>query len=192
TKQTTAATTGNRDRRSEPIRFVKRRIVKRQWLKLAIFMLPPIALAGWGAAVSIVRGEPLRGALVLGLLVALAFLMFVVFEVALPALADWWEFNEWIARRLSKTLKKRLSAVSDGQKAPFQTEQRGNLSPTEAFWVRHIRNAQLQEHGSFLEVLYSKNNGQTWEKLPLHLSPWARFKCSMLDGEWPPTWGSRN
>jgi len=45
TKQTTAATTGNRDRRSELIRFVKRRR-----LPLAIFTLPPIALAGWAAA----------------------------------------------------------------------------------------------------------------------------------------------
>ena len=155
-------------------------------------MLPPIAIAGWGAAYSIVRGEPLRGMLVLGLLMAITFLMFVVFEVALPALANWWGFKEWMARRLSKTLKKRLSALSDAQKAPFQTEQRCNLSPTEAVWVRHIRNTQLRGHGIFLEVLYSKNNGQTWEKLPLRLSPWARFKCSMLDGEWPPTSGRRN
>ena len=192
TKQTTAATTENRDRRSEPIRFVKRRFVRGQWLKLAIFMLPPIALAGWGAALAIFRGEPLRGMLGLGLVVALAFLIFVVFEVALPALADWWGLDGWIEKRLSKTLKKRLSALSDAQKAPFQTEQRCNVSPTEAVWVRHIRNTQLQEHGSILEVLYSKDNGQTWEKLPLRLSPWARFKCTMLDGEWPPTWGSRN
>jgi hypothetical protein len=104
----------------------------------------------------------------------------------------WFGWDEWIQRLQTERLKKRLSALSDVQKAPFHTDQRCKLSPTEEVWVRHTRNTQPQGHGLFLEVFYSKDSGQTWQKLPLRLSPWARFKCIMLDGEWPPTSASRN
>jgi hypothetical protein len=37
-----------------------------------------------------------------------------------------------------------------------------------------------------LEVLQSSDGGKTWRALPLRLSPWARVKCLLLDGGWPP------
>lgn len=188
TKKTTAPTTANRDRRSALIRFVKS-----QWLKLAVFILPTIAIGSWGAVYSIVEGAPLRGILVLGLVLALTFLAFVLFEVIPRALADWWGFDAWLARQHSKNFERKLLTLTDSQKAPFQMEHRCKLSPAEEIWVRHERDPQpTRGTGLSLEVLYSKNSGQTWEKLPLRLSPWARFKCIMLDGEWPPTSPSRN
>jgi len=141
---------------------------------------------------SLVRGELLRASGALALVLLLTFLAFVAFEVVLPALAGWWGLDAWLARQKSNNFERKLSALTDAQKAPFKMEHRCKLSPTEEIWVRHERDPPTQGTGLSLEVLYSKNGGQAWEKLPLRLSPWARFKSIMLDGEWPPTSASRN
>ena len=96
-------------------------------------MLPAIAIGSWGAVYSIVEGAPLRGILVLGLVLALTFLAFVLFEVIPRALADWWGFDAWLGRQKSKNFEWKLSTLTDAQKAPFQMEHRCKLSPAEEF-----------------------------------------------------------
>jgi len=164
---------------------------KRRAPLLATMMLVVGVITASVMVTSLVHGELVRagGALVLVLL--LTFLMFVAFEVVLPALADWWGFDAWLTRQKSKNFERKLSALTDAEKAPFQGEHRCKLSPTEEIWVRHAWSPQ-RKHTRLLEVLHSRNGGQTWERLSLRLNPWARFKCSMLDGEWPPTSASRN
>src|SRR5262245_36705340 len=91
-------------------------------------------------------------------------------------------------------MRERPPVSFDELEAPFQDEHRCKPSPTEEVWVRSIRNSQRTTKGHLfsLEVLYSKDSGRTWEQLPMRLSPWARLKCIMLDGEWPPASASRN
>jgi hypothetical protein len=150
---------------------------------------PPLPLGVGEPSIRLWEAHPCAASWVL----ALTFLAFVLFEVIPRALADWWGFDAWLARQQSKNFERKLSTLTDAQKAPFQMEHRCKLSPAEEIWVRHERDPQpTRGTGLSLEVLYSKNSGQTWEKLPLRLSPWARFKCIMLDGEWPPTSPSRN
>ena len=166
---------------------------KRRSLLLVIMMLTAGVLPLLVVVNSLVGGEPVRAALALVLVLLLGCLMFAALEVVLPALMDWWGFDAWLASQRSKNFERKLSALTDAQKTPFQMEHRCKLSPAEEIWVRHERDPQpTQGTGLSLEVLYSKNSGQTWEQLPLRLSPWARFKCSMQDGEWPPTSASRN
>ena len=94
---------------------------------------------------------------------------------------------------LRRPLKKNKVQPSVDE-SPFEREHRCKPSPAEEIWVRHLSNPHPppKERPLLLEVLHSKDSGQTWEKLPLRLSPWAQFKCAMLDGEWPPASGSRN
>ena len=166
---------------------------KRRAPLLIIMMLTAGVLPLLVVVNSLVGGEPVRAAGALVLVLLLGCLMFAALEIVLPALTDWWGFDAWLARQRSKNFERKLSALTDAQKAPFQMEHRCKLSPAEEIWVRHERDPHpTRGTGLSLEVLYSKNSGQTWEKLPLQLSPWARFKCSMLDGEWPPTSPSRN
>jgi hypothetical protein len=182
-EQTTTRTTEHRDRRAEIIRLAKRRA-----LLLAIMMLPALAILAWAIGRDASIPKTVAWVVAMALVLVLALLLFIVF-VVLQGLHMWFGWDEWIERLHKERLKKRLSAVFDAP--PFQTEQRCKLSPTEEVWVRHTR--KPQGHGAlFLEVFYSKNSGQSWQTLPLRLSPWARFKCIMLDGEWPPTSASRN
>jgi hypothetical protein len=109
--------------------------------------------------------------------------------VVLPALTEWSgigsRFREWAGRRAEKAHRKRLLALGEAHKAVFHFEQRCKLSPAEEVWVRRARSPQLNQLS--LEVLHTRDSGQTWERLPLRLSPWASFKCIMLEGAWPPT-----
>jgi hypothetical protein len=130
-----------------------------------------------------------REIVALTLVLALAFLVLFAFMVVLPALMEWSgfdsRFREWAGRRAEKAHWNRLLALGEAHKALFHFEQRCKLSPAEEVWVRRARNPQSNQ--LFLEVLHTRDSGQTWERLPLRLSPWARFKCIMLEGEWPPT-----
>jgi hypothetical protein len=81
----------------------------------------------------------------------------------------------------------------DLAKVPFLREQRCQVSATEAVWVRHRGTSDEKARSrSIFEVLYSKDGGQTWQELPLHLSLCARVMCTVLDPKWPPYSGSRN
>jgi hypothetical protein len=37
-----------------------------------------------------------------------------------------------------------------------------------------------------VEIQRSTDGGETWRDMPLRLSPWARLKCTLLEGGWPP------
>jgi hypothetical protein len=151
---------------------------------LVILMLPAVII-------SIVVGKSVRGtlAILVAWLLALALGLLPIFS--LEGLAIWFGWSGWAKRLQMKRYKQRLSALCDAPKAPFQMEQRCKLSPTEEVWVRHERDPQGGYPFS-LEVHRSRDSGETWERQPLRLSPWARFKCIMLEGEWPPTSASRN
>src|SRR5262249_15782483 len=79
-------------------------------------------------------------------------------------------------------------------KDPFHSEQRCKVSATEEVWVRHFSMTDTKNARPMpgLEVLHSKDGGRTWGPIPLRLSPWARFACTVLDVKWPPYSGSRN
>jgi hypothetical protein len=179
TKQTTRPATENRDRRSALVGLVKRGAIM-----LVILMLPAIVI-------SIVVGKSVREtlAILVAMLSALALGLLPIFVV--EGLAIWFGWSGWAKRLMMKKYKQKLSALSDTQKAPFQMEQRCKPSPSEEVWVRHERDPQ-RGYPFSLEVHRSRDSGETWERLPLRLSPWARFKCIMLEGEWPPTSASRN
>jgi hypothetical protein len=121
-------------------------------------------------------------------LTAVAFLVLFAFMVFLPAVTVWsgfdTRFREWAGRRAETAYLKRLLALGDAHKALFHFEQRCKLSPDEEVWVRRARDPQSNQ--LLLEVLHTRDGGQTWERLPLRLSPWAKFKRIMLEGEWPP------
>ncbi len=148
-------------------------------MALCALMISPVVL-------SFVRSEvDLREILALALVFALGFLVLFASMVVLPGLMEWSGFGEWARRRGAEQREKRFAALGEAHKAPFQFEQRCKLSPTEEVWVRNVRNPQ--SNGVSLEVLQTRNGCQTWERLPLRLSPWARFKCIMYQGEWPAT-----
>jgi hypothetical protein len=138
---------------------------------------------------SLVRGEPVGmsvGDIVFlpAFTLVLGFLVLFVFSVVPPVLTEWFGFYEWARRRRSEQIWKKIAALGDAHKAPFRIEQRCKVSPTEEVWVRHVKMPQSGK--LLLEVLHTRNGCETWERLPLHLSPWAQFKCITLEGEWPP------
>jgi hypothetical protein len=141
---------------------------------------------------SIVRGETGVGEIVLPLAVVFVVLpvVFVVLEVVPLALMERFGFYEWASRRRSEIQTKKIAALGDVHKAPFEHEQRCKQSPTEEVWVRRVRSTQSDK--LLLEVLHTRDSCQTWEPLPLRLSPWARFKCIMHEEEWPPASVIRN
>jgi hypothetical protein len=155
---------------------------------LAIFMLGANAIWILPSILSLVRGEPVglsAGDIVflLAFTLALGVLWFVL-SVGLSVSPDWFGFYEWARRRRSEQIWEKIAALGDAHKAPFRFEQRCKVSPTEEVWVRHVKMPRSDK--VLLEVLHTRNGGETWERLHLRLSPWARFKCIMLEGEWPP------
>jgi len=112
------------------------------------------------------------------------------FLVVPHVLVEWFGFNEWASRRRSELQWKKIEALGDAHKAPFQHEQRCKPSPAEEVWVRRVRSTQSDK--LLLEVLHTRDGGQMWEPLPLRLSPWARFKCIMHEEKWPPASVVRN
>jgi hypothetical protein len=141
---------------------------------------------------SFVRGEASAGEIVF--LLAAVFVacpvVFVLFEVVPSALTERFGFYEWAGRRATEKHLERLAALGEPHKAPFHSEQRCRLSPTEEVWVRCARSAQSNMRS--LEVLQTRDNWQTWERLPLRLSPSAWLKCIMYQGEWPATFRIRH
>jgi hypothetical protein len=177
TKRTSRPTSQSDDRR-----YALTWSVKRGAFLLAIVAFPLIL---------IVRGASVREpvAALAAILLGLALLLLPIF--VLQGLDMWFGWTKRLKRLQMKRFQQRLSALSDAQKAPFQIEQRCKLSATEEVWVEHKRYLQSGYILS-LDVRHSRDGGKTWERLPLRLSPWARFKCIILDGEWPPTSASRN
>ena len=188
TKPTSAAASTNRDRLAGIIWSATRV----RALLLAIVMLLAGAPGILAVSIALVRGEPVgitEGDIVaLTAVLAVAFLVLFTFMVVLPALTEWSgigsRFREWAGRRAEQAYLKRLLALGEAHKALFHFEQRCQLSPAEEVWVRRTRNQQSNQLS--LEVLHTRDSGQTWERLPLRLSQWARFKCIMLEGKWPP------
>ena len=188
TNPTSAATSTNRDRLAGIIWSA----TKGRALLLAIAMLLASAPGILGVSISLVRGEPVgmteRDIVALTLVLAVAFLVLFAFMVVLPALTEWSgidsRFRRWAGRRAEEGHWKRLQALGEAHKALFHFEQRCKLSPAEEVWVRRARSPQSNQ--LLLEVLHTRDSGRTWERLPLRLSPWARFKRIMLEGEWPP------
>jgi hypothetical protein len=153
----------------------------------AIWILPTI--------VSLVRGEPVGlspGDIVFVLIftLVLGFFGMFVFSVVPTLLIEWFGFYEWARRRGAEKTWKKIDALGDAHKAPFHLEQRCKLSPIEEVWARRVRDTQSDK--LLLEVLHTRDGCQTWERLPLRLGPWARFKCIMHEEEWPPASGIRN
>ncbi len=174
------------------------RLVKGQAPLLAIAMLLASAPAILGVSFSIVRGEAVaigvREIVALTLVLALAFLVLFALMVVLPALMEWSGFDagfrDWAGRRAEKAYWKRLLALGEAHRAPFHLDQRCKLSPAEEVWVRRARDPQSNQLS--LEVLHTRDSGQTWERLSLRLSPWAKFKCIVYQGEWPATLRTRH
>ena len=182
-KPTAAPTSTNRDRLAEIIWSAARAEVLPLIIGMALCALMALPLF-----YSVVRGEVGVGEIAfLALFLALTFLVLFALTVVLPALVEWSGFDERARRRGAEQHKKRrakrCAALGDAHKAPFQLEQRCKLSPTNEVWVRHARNPQSNR--LLLEVLYTGDSCQTWERLPLRLSPWAWFKCIVYQGEWP-------
>lgn len=162
---------------------------------LAILILGANAIWILPTVFALVRGEPVGlslGDIVFVLTFALVFGFFgiFVFSVVPSVLMEWFEFYEWARSRRSEKIWKKIDALGDAHKAPFHLEQRCKLSPTKEVWVRRVRDTQSDK--LLLEVLHTGDSCQTWERLPLRLGPWARFKCMMHEEEWPPASSIRN
>jgi hypothetical protein len=180
-KSTPAPTALNRDRLTGIIWSATRA----QALPLIIGMVL-CALMALPLVHSVVRGEVGVGEIsFFALFLALAFLVLSAFTVVLPAFLEWSGFGRWARRRGAEQHKKRFAALGDAHRAPFQLEQRSKLSATEEVWVRDARTPQSNK--VLLEVLYTRDSCQTWDRLPLRLSPLAWFKCIAYQGEWPAT-----
>jgi len=134
-----------------------------------------------------VTGEPVRDVVVFGLY-GIAIICFVVFPLfVIIEVLDLWTSPYFERRWLALQQHGRILA-----KEPFHDEQRCKVSATEEVLVRHLKMTYAENARPMrpLQILHSKDGGQTWETLPLRLSPSARFAC-IFTAKWPPSSGSR-
>ena len=185
TEPTSVPASTTRDRLAEIII----RLVKGQAPLLAIAMLLASAPAILGVSFSIVRGEAVaigvREIVALTLVLALAFLVLFALMVVLPALMEWSGFDagfrDWAGcRRAEKAYWKRLLALGEAHRAPFHLDQPCKLSPAEEVWVRRARDPQSNQLS--LEVLHTRDSGQTWERLSLRLEPVGKVQVHCVPG----------
>ena len=161
------------------------------WIKyrgplLAFMMLSCVAFWVVILVAMAVTGEPVRvvfGLYSIAIICSVVFLFFVFTEV----------LDVWTSPYLERQWLAAQERFRNLAKEPFHGEQRCKVSATEEVWVRHFSMTDTNARPMpALEVLHSKDGGRTWETLPLQLSPWARFACTVLDAKWPPYSGSRN